>query len=210
MISYILFFNFPFNTKHNQWDRDVELNAGPFVIKGKLNFSKIRTENQKQIVGISGTGRYDTIKFPAKDNILMRDFVYTTKGDETYDESRQTWIDGDIAVDFSSRLTYLADDSPDIGSLKGRISWKMNELIQKTQPEIKKEIVKQPVTEEQKQTENKKTIWRTWTSANGKFTVTAKYVKESKDSVSLENKNGKIIEVKKADLSKDDLEWIKK
>lgn len=51
--------------------------------------------------------------------------------------------------------------------------------------------------------------WHTWTSADGKFTIEAKFVKFNGRIITLTKKDGTTIDVPREKLSDEDLEWIK-
>jgi len=77
---------------------------------------------------------------------------------------------------------------------------------------VKREVNKAKVLlaeTEKKQNEAAETAkWRTWTSAYGVHTIDAKFVKLAGGMVSLEKRDGTIIEVPKEKLSEDDIDWI--
>jgi hypothetical protein len=50
--------------------------------------------------------------------------------------------------------------------------------------------------------------WRTWTSADGKYTVEAKFRGAAAGTVRLEKRDGKIIELKREKLSENDQKWL--
>jgi hypothetical protein len=76
------------------------------------------------------------------------------------------------------------------------LSTKLNNLLQ---------TYKEPQTEEV----INKSRWHTWTSADGKFTTEAKFVKAMGDIIYLEKQNGKSIQIQRDKLSDKDLYWIK-
>lgn len=55
----------------------------------------------------------------------------------------------------------------------------------------------------------KQNNYRTWTSADGKFTVEAKLVMVIADSIRLEKRDGMVIDVPRSKISGADWEWIK-
>lgn len=58
-------------------------------------------------------------------------------------------------------------------------------------------------------TASKQDEWRTWKSADGKFSVEAKYRGTAEGKVKLEKKDGKTIQIEPEKLSADDLAWIR-
>ena len=51
--------------------------------------------------------------------------------------------------------------------------------------------------------------WRTWRTANGKFSVRAKFVKLDGETVTLEKKNGNTVDVKLDVLCAEDQDYVK-
>jgi hypothetical protein len=51
---------------------------------------------------------------------------------------------------------------------------------------------------------------RTWTSADGKFSVEAEFLSYGNDKVKLKKADGKVIDLPKDKLSDDDQEWLRK
>jgi hypothetical protein len=73
---------------------------------------------------------------------------------------------------------------------------------ERRQEEAKQQAKRQAAIEEAK--------WHTWTSADGKHTVEAKFIKAGGGIVHLEKRDGTIIKIQQDKLSDDDLKWMKK
>jgi hypothetical protein len=93
--------------------------------------------------------------------------------------------------------------------------------LARQQAEAQREREKQRAEEQRQQAERRKEAeakrkaeieeakWHTWTTADGKYTVEAKFLQGTGETVQLEKRDGAIIKIQKSKLCDDDQKWIR-
>lgn len=151
--------------------------------------------------------------------------IAKTEGKKIGDTSRGGWV-GFTTNELKDMLPRLERQS----TLNGKTEemWKeLNEMLKDSDVRLQENSKTIPVNratkeeeeaklqKETKEDEDRKQIaiekakWRTWTSLDGNFRVEAKFAKQIGGTITLEKKDGMIIQVPREKLCKEDLDWIK-
>ncbi|MBI3409801.1 MAG: hypothetical protein HY040_15790 [Planctomycetes bacterium] len=97
-------FHAPFVRGQERWiaPAEVTIGNGGFAT-GNLTYEKLANENGRMRVKVSGLLTKDRFK-PAGSPIEVKNARYEVTGEQTFDEKRQEWIDGELTFDLSFQM----------------------------------------------------------------------------------------------------------
>ena len=88
--------------------------------------------------------------------------------------------------------------------------YKDEKRVERIEAERRRQAEEKRLEEERRLAKEKEAArWHTWTSANGKFTIEAKFVKSAVGMITLEKRDGSSLQVPMEKLSEEDQKWIK-
>lgn len=85
---------------------------------------------------------------------------------------------------------------------------RLKEEHERAETQRQKEAEERRISEEKKKQAAEQARWHTWTSADGKFSVKAKFIRGVGNTIYLEKENGSEIKVNKEQLCEEDKKWI--